>query len=96
MKTIFPKVHGFAFTFVCTLMIAPSVSEELAVPLISSTVEITQVPERGVLMPVVEEKYGSPDSRSNAVGEPPITAWHYSGFVVYFENERVLHSVIKN
>jgi hypothetical protein len=51
-------------------------------------------PERGMRMNAVEARYGAPASRYPAVGQPPITRWDYPGFVVYFENDRVLHAVI--
>jgi hypothetical protein len=28
------------------------------------------------------------------VGDPPITRWVYDRFTVYFENDRVIHSVV--
>jgi hypothetical protein len=43
----------------------------------------------------VEAKYGAPQSRKPAVGDPPISRWDYPKFVVYFEYDRVIHAVIK-
>ena len=51
-------------------------------------------PERGMRMSAVEARYGAPATRYPAVGQPPISRWDYPGFVVYFENDRVLHAVI--
>lgn len=50
-------------------------------------------PDKGLTMSAVEAKYGAPQSRHAAVGKPPITRWDYERFVVYFEHERVIHSV---
>ena len=44
----------------------------------------------------VQSEFGEPQSREAAVGEPPISRWHYAGFVVYFEYDRVIHAVSKN
>ncbi len=52
-------------------------------------------PARGMSMEKVEAAFGAPTSRVPAVGQPPITRWDYPGFVVYFEHNRVLHSVVK-
>ena len=52
-------------------------------------------PSRGMTQARVESKYGSPVSTEAAVGEPPITRWEYSGFVVFFEYDRVIHAVKK-
>lgn len=51
-------------------------------------------PTRGMSMEKVEASYGSPARRVQAVGEPPITRWEYPGFVVYFEHNLVIHTVI--
>ena len=52
-------------------------------------------PTRGMTQASVESKYGTPVSRDAAVGEPPISRWEYQGFVVFFEFDRVIHSVQK-
>ncbi len=51
-------------------------------------------PENGMKMDAVEARYGAPAARYPAVGQPPITRWDYPGFVVYFENDLVLHAVV--
>jgi hypothetical protein len=50
-------------------------------------------PARGSSMASVESRFGAPASRSGAVGQPPITRWEYPGFVVFFEYDKVLHTV---
>jgi hypothetical protein len=56
-----------------------------------STIE---TPQRGLTMSAVEARFGAPQNRHPAVGKPPITRWDYPGFAVFFENDRVLHSVV--
>lgn len=51
-------------------------------------------PSRGMTMSRVESGWGQPQTRRSAVGEPPITRWEYAGFTVYFEHDRVIHTVI--
>lgn len=51
-------------------------------------------PAQGNTMADVEARFGKPQSVIEAVGQPPITRWVYDGFTVYFEGDRVLHSVI--
>jgi hypothetical protein len=51
-------------------------------------------PNRGSSMATVQGRFGEPTNRHAAVGNPPITRWDYPNFAVYFENDRVLHSVI--
>ncbi|HEX3913737.1 MAG TPA: hypothetical protein VHW71_09545 [Steroidobacteraceae bacterium] len=51
-------------------------------------------PTRGMTMDQVAGKFGTPATKVPAVGQPPISRWEYPGFVVYFEREHVIHSVI--
>ncbi len=52
-------------------------------------------PDRGLTMGQVERQFGEPEARTGAVGEPPITRWSYPGYTVYFEHDRVIHTVIE-
>ena len=52
-------------------------------------------PALGMSMEKVEATFGAPQNRAPAVGDPPITRWEYPGFVVYFEHNLVLHSVVR-
>ena len=51
-------------------------------------------PGRGTTMHEVEAKFGAPAKRYPAVGKPPITRWDYPSFSVFFEFNRVVHSVV--
>ena len=56
-------------------------------------------PKRGLTMDQVEKQFGAPATRHPTVGgsspqQPPITRWDYSGFSVFFEHDRVVHSVV--
>jgi hypothetical protein len=51
-------------------------------------------PSRGMTMHTVEAKFGAPQQRHAAVGEPPISRWDYQGFTVFFERDRVIHAVV--
>jgi len=55
----------------------------------------TDRPTRGMTQARVESKYGSPDDKIAAVGEPPISRWVYRDFIVYFEYDKVVHAVVK-
>jgi len=52
-------------------------------------------PSRGMTQARVEAKYGSPASVRAPVGDPPITRWEYTDFVVFFEHDKVIHAVLK-
>ena len=51
-------------------------------------------PNRGARMSDVVAKYGEPESRRDAIADPPITRWVYPSYTVYFEHDRVLDVVV--
>ena len=58
-------------------------------------------PRTGQSMAEVEARFGAPEQRLAPVGtpgsthRPPITRWVYPAFTVYFENDKVIESVLK-
>lgn len=64
-----------------------------------NSTERGNVPSRGMSMAQVEKRYGAPlDKLPRAGGDAPrhptINRWHYNGYTVYFERNRVIHSVL--
>lgn len=55
---------------------------------------VREVPVRGMSMANVRNVFGEPLEAHPAVGEPPITRWDYDGYSVFFEFDKVLHSVV--
>jgi len=59
------------------------------------------LPIRGMSMANVEHIFGAPQQKLPAVPDPgtklhpPITRWIYPGYVVYFEYNYVVHTVLK-
>jgi len=51
-------------------------------------------PTNGMTMTKVEEKFGAPQEVLEAVGDPPITTWVYERYSVYFEYDKVIHTVL--
>ncbi|TDY02951.1 phosphodiesterase [Thiohalophilus thiocyanatoxydans] len=51
------------------------------------------LPGRGMNMNAVEDRFGTPRTKHNKVGDPPITRWVYSDFTVYFEHQYVINAV---
>jgi hypothetical protein len=54
-----------------------------------------QRPSQGMNMTQVEQAFGAPETKVPAVGEPPISRWIYGEFEVFFEYDKVIHSVVK-
>lgn len=72
-------------------------ADELRVPVAENARQGQQqdFPDKGMSMTAVESRFGAPARRTDAVGKPPISQWHYGEFVVYFENRHVIHTVAK-
>ena len=49
---------------------------------------------RGMSKATVRRQFGEPSRRVAAIGDPPISRWVYDDFVVVFEHQFVLHSVV--
>ena len=56
-------------------------------------VERMDLPTNGISKADVEAKFGEPESRHDAVGDPPISTWYYPAFRVYFEHNLVITTV---
>jgi len=71
-------------------------AEELVLPLGSDAPSLSELPRptRGMSSRAVLERFGEPMSMSAPVGEPPISRWRYDAFIVVFERDTVLHSVV--
>lgn len=58
-----------------------------------------QLPARGMTMAQVQHKYGAPTRKLQARGgdsarHPLIKRWEYDNYIVYFEHDHVIHSVL--
>jgi len=60
-----------------------------------SVTESAQMPKPGQTPEQVLQAFGEPSYRHGPVGTPAISSWEYPGFQVYFEEQLVLHTVIK-
>lgn len=76
---------------------APVLAEAVKVPVGSQAADkkSSPSPARGSSQAQVKLKYGEPVAERGPVGQPPISAWEYEHYVVYFEYDKVLHSVYK-
>ena len=61
-----------------------------------SRAALTERPKRGMSMDTVASNWGQPTEKNTAIGEPPISRWEYSTFIVYFEYQNVIHAVTKH
>lgn len=52
-------------------------------------------PRTGLKKEQVEAQFGRPLNTTTPVGDPPISSWEYPEYVVYFEHDHVIHTVLK-
>ena len=71
----------------------PATADTLRVPLGQQGDPDLQTSTRGSSMSQVAVQLGQPNRIDKAVGDPPIATWHYPEFRVYFEYDKVIHSV---
>lgn len=55
--------------------------------------QVDGAPKPGRSKADVLDLLGEPQQRIGEVGDPPISSWRYDGFQVYFEYDKVLHTV---
>lgn len=79
------------------LLSLPLAAEQVVIPVGQQAAEkqAIQRPGAGINKDKVREQFGEPLSIHAAVGDPPISSWEYADFLVYFEYDQVLHSVLK-
>lgn len=81
------------YILICLVLAAPiGLCDTLLMTKAPEATVIT--PTRGLDMAAVEAQWGSPVETHPSVGDPPITRWVYEDFIVYFEYDKVIHSVI--
>jgi hypothetical protein len=57
-------------------------------------VERMDLPGNGQSKQAIESRFGTPNQKHSAVGDPPISRWDYESYSVYFEHDLVLFSVL--
>ena len=73
--------------------IGPISADTLDVPEAKQETFSITLPGRGMTMEQVEERFGEPTQKNDAVGTPPIITWVYEKFTVYYEDHYVIHAV---
>lgn len=84
-----------ASVFAITLHSSPALAATIGNNASSQEASTTMaaMPQRGLTMSEVERYYGKPQKKDAPVGKPPISRWHYDGFIVVFDQNYVIHSI---
>lgn len=82
----------------CLFLLLPTTlfAETIVVPIGQQGMDKANMerPAKGMTTEQVVARFGEPLSWSEAVGTPPISRWVYSDYVVYFESDYVIHTVM--
>jgi hypothetical protein len=91
-------MRRFSFLLLLALGLGPlsatSNADTLVVESVNASAGTVTRPAHGTTMDTVLQQFGEPMQRKGPVGEPPISHWVYTDFVVYFEHDRVIHAVV--
>jgi hypothetical protein len=90
------KKYVLPLSILCCLSL-PVAADEVVIPVGQQAAEKQAIerPTVGVTKDTVRERFGDPAEWNDPVGDPPISSWEYQDFIVYFEHDLVLHSVLK-
>lgn len=92
-------IRTLAMSFTSFLLMTGSLAnaEKIKVPLGQqgdAAANAIERPSAGMTKTQVQKRFGEPAGFKDAVGKPPISSWSYNNFTVYFEYDRVIHSVL--
>ena len=89
---------GSLTTLFSLYLTAPfTTAETITLPIGEQTKQSAiDLPVRSMNKQDVLRDFGDPQEITDAVGEPPISQWVYGDYVVYFEDNWVLYSVVKH
>lgn len=91
-----PLTTRFSVLLALALLPAVTLAETIVIPVGQQTSgPSVSTPPKGMSMRSVEINFGEPAQRFPATGQPPISRWEYEQFVVYFEGDKVIHSVVR-
>lgn len=99
---MYKKVSSGLIAITTTLVlgaatVVPVQADEVAVPVMNQADRSTaqNLPQNGQTQDAVRARLGAPQNITGPVGDPPISTWEYPEFIVYFEGQNVIHTVLK-
>lgn len=93
------SVLAAAATFCAISLAVPAQAETLHARHSARSAAADGLPQRGLSMAQVQKLYGAPVAKLAPAGgdaprHPVINRWRYDGYTVYFERNRVIHTVV--
>lgn len=97
--TITTSLKAAAAVLILAGFVPPALqADQTRIPVMSQGSERAQMelPRHGETKSAVRAQFGEPEGIKGPVGDPPILQWFYPEFVVYFEEDRVIHAVLRH
>lgn len=90
------KKSVLPLSILCCLSL-PVAADEVVIPVGQQAADKQSIerPTVGITKDKVRERFGDPVEWNDPIGKPPISSWEYQDFIVYFEHDLVLYSVLK-
>ncbi|WP_460225776.1 hypothetical protein [Aurantivibrio infirmus] len=97
IKTVSASATALCFGIGLTVVSTAATAQTIEVPIGQQAQQNQNLkrPRAGTTKTNVEQNFGAPIEVRPAVGEPPISSWVYADFIVYFEYDHVIHTVLK-
>ncbi|KJH80860.1 hypothetical protein [Stutzerimonas stutzeri] len=89
-------MHRLLIPLLTFALCIPAQADVIRIPIGQQGQTQQPLPNRGDAKNQVLERFGLADEEHPAVGQPPITRWDYREFSVYFEDNRVIDSVLQH
>lgn len=90
---------GFVVMFLVSSITSPGYADVLLLDGIHreppNSIEGVPRPKPGMTKANVRKVFGAPIKTTSQVGNPPISRWIYPTYVVVFEGDRVINSVVR-
>ena len=80
---------------VCIVLAMPVSADTLLIEKVEAA-QMRDLPGNGLSQSEIRERWGQPLDRVPPVGNPPIARWTYEDFIVYFERDRVISTVLRH
>lgn len=92
------KITALVFIGMIASVQLPAAAETVIIPIGQQAEELSNLerPQTGETQAKVRARFGEPLTTKPAVGKPPISSWEYKDFIVYFEHDHVIRTVLKH
>ena len=89
-------MKGLTTLFTSLIILVSFTTAGYADSLLLNSLEGVTRPNRGMELKDVVKIFGQPKTKSESIGNPPISRWDYGTYIVFFEHNRVIDAMVKH